>query len=427
MRTIAQPLLKADGLQRILPAEETFYRVRDEVRRLGVTRLADLTGLDRIGLPVYSTIAPDSSDVISVYNGKGLRRIDAMVGALMEAVERLVALKSRLSMIEGSFRDLSRHHNVLDPRSLSDSLRDDYSESRIYSWVEGHDIVSDTAVLVPARLAGYLWRDVPHPSPFTSSNTNGLAAGNCRQEAICHALCEAIERDAWTMAELGSHHMPMLRRSVVCGRNRADGPDDFEMFPCLDVEDRSPMEYYHSAGLHPVVRDITSELAVPTIIASVADDAVPGFPMAHSGLGCHPDARVALRRALTELAQSRCVDIQGVREDIMPADAPFTGGLSLHTRRISALNRQSWYLGESVARRSLSELPSLVNDDIQSDLDYILGRLAACGMKQVIVVDFSPPGALYAVVRVIVPGIEYWASDHGRISWRAMEFWRKHA
>jgi len=427
MQAIAQPLRKADGLQRILPAEETFYRVRQEARCLGVTRLADLTGLDRIGLPVYSAIAPDSSDVISVYNGKGTRRIDAMVGALMEAIERLVALNRRLPLIEGSFRELSRHHNVLDPGSVSEALRDDYSETRIYAWVEGQDIISDATVLVPARLAGYLWRDVPHPSPFVFSNTNGLAAGNCRQEAICHALCEAIERDAWTMAELGSHDMPRLRRSIVYGRDHAEGADDFEMCPCLDVEDLELMEYYRTIGLHPVVRDITTELAIPTIIASVADDEVPGFPMAHSGLGCHPDADVALRRALTELAQSRCVDIQGVREDITPADAPFTGGLSLHTRRISALNRQSWYLAESVTTRRPSELPSVVNDDIQSDLDHILGRLAACSMKQVIVVDFTPPGAPYAVVRVIVPGIEYWASDHGRIGHRALEFWHKYA
>jgi ribosomal protein S12 methylthiotransferase accessory factor len=427
MQAIAPPLPKADGLQRILPAEETFYRVRDEARRLGVTRLADITGLDRIGLPIYSTIAPDTNDVISVYNGKGIRRIDAMVGALMESIERLAALKTRLPLIVGSFRELARHHDVLDPLTLTEAMSVDYSEDRIYSWVEGRDIITGTSVLVPARLAGYLWSDLEHPSPFVYSNTNGLAAGNCRQEAICHALCEVVERDAWTMAELGSHKMPEVRRSIVHGPDKTNGPDDLEMLPCLDVDQENPIELYHNVGLHPVVRDITSEVGIPTIIASVADEAVPGFPMAHSGLGCHPDARVALRRALTELAQSRCVDIQGVREDLVSADAPFDGALSMHTRRVPYVRRQSWYLAASVARRKLPDLPSVVNDDIQSDLDHILARLAACNMKQVIVVDLSPPDAPYSVVRVIVPGIEYWASDHGRIGMRATEFWRKYA
>ena len=60
-------------------------------------------------------------------------------------------------------------------------------------------------------------------------------------------------------------------------------------------------------------------LGIPAIFAAAADEHIPGFPMAHSGLGAHPDVEVALRRALTELAQSRCVDIQGVREDLLPA------------------------------------------------------------------------------------------------------------
>lgn len=43
--------------------------------------------------------------------------------------------------------------------------------------------------------------------------------------------------------------------------------------------------------------------------------------MAHSGLGAHPDINVAVRRSLPEFAQSRCVDIQGVREDVQPPNA----------------------------------------------------------------------------------------------------------
>ena len=32
------------------------------------------------------------------------------------------------------------------------------------------------------------------------SSTNGLASGNTRVDAICHALCEVIERDATALA-----------------------------------------------------------------------------------------------------------------------------------------------------------------------------------------------------------------------------------
>ena len=33
------------------------------------------------------------------------------------------------------------------------------------------------------------------------SNTNGLASGNNLEEAILHAMCEVIERDAWSICE----------------------------------------------------------------------------------------------------------------------------------------------------------------------------------------------------------------------------------
>lgn len=417
-------LKKTDGLQRTLSAQETLLRVHHAAQECGVTRVADLTGLDRLGIPVYSAIVPQSADSISVYNGKGLRPIDAKVGALMEAIERQTALRRRLPVVEGSYNQLSQLQRVLNPLSLTEQLHPGYSPESCYSWIAGHDLVSGESVLVPAKYAGYLWDELPHESCFESVNSNGLASGNCTKEAICHALCEVVERDAWSMAELAASVMPRARRAFIYGADSADGPDDLEIYPCLEFSDDGLLASFHSAGLYPVVRDITSELRIPVIIASVADESVPGFPMAHSGLGCHPDANVALRRALTELAQSRAVDIQGVREDLTPPEGAEVM-FSLHTRRVSAIRRDTWYLGLSKRRRTLAELPSLVNDDIESDLNHIVSRLAACGMNEVIVVDFTPPGAPFAVVRVIVPGIEFWATDRGRIGPRAQRFWRE--
>ena len=95
---------KVDGLDRVIGASETFARLREIGNTLGVTRIADITGLDRVGIPVYSAIVPSSEDGISVYNGKGLRPIDAKVGALMESIERQTALKTRLPYIEATYQ-----------------------------------------------------------------------------------------------------------------------------------------------------------------------------------------------------------------------------------------------------------------------------------------------------------------------------------
>jgi ribosomal protein S12 methylthiotransferase accessory factor len=70
-------------------------------------------------------------------------------------------------------------------------------------------------------------------------------------------------------------------------------------------------------------------------------------------------------------------------------------------------------------------MTSFQSDDIADDIRLILSRLERHGMDRVLVVDFSPPGG-FSVVRVMVPGLEFWWLDHGRIGERAVEFWRRH-
>jgi ribosomal protein S12 methylthiotransferase accessory factor len=425
METPKRSFRKIAGTQRTLHAEDTLHRVHEAARNLGVTRLADITGLDHVGIPTYSAVVPASADAISVYTGKGLCPVDAKVGALMEAIERQTILRERLPLLEGTIAELRQANAILDPRDLKEKLCAGYSEKHPYSWIFGTDLMSGRDILVPAKFAGYLWNEVPHPPCFEHSTTDGMASGNIREEAICQALCELIERDAWTMAEIGAHLLPWARRRVVDPRNAENGPDDFEMFPCLDLEDDPVVELFNRAGLHPVLHDITSDLGIPTIFAAIPDEMLPGFPMVHFGLGAHPDARVAARRALTEAAQSRCVDIQGVREDIVPAASAPTV-VNLHSRRIEKINRQLWILGESKVRRRLSDISSVVHDDIQMDVEHILSRLKARGIGEAIVVDFTPPGAPFAVVRVIVPELETWSVCHGPLGRRALNFWRSH-
>jgi ribosomal protein S12 methylthiotransferase accessory factor len=426
MYSIASGRPKVDGLPRITSAADTFARVKSTAQALGVTRLANITGLDRIGIPTYSAIVPRSDDSISVYTGKGLRPIDAKVGALMEAIERQVILRTRLPIVEGSYRQLRLSCSIVNPGSLNECLRADYSETNTYSWVSGTDLVSGEQVLVPAKLAGYIWADIPHQSCFAVSTTNGVASGNCREEAICHALCELIERDSWSLAELGAHFLPCARRAFASGSFCEGGFDDFEMFPVLELNDEPLLDLFHRAGLYPVLHDITSDLSIPTVFAAVPDNCLPGFPMVHCGLGTHPDARVAARRALTEAAQSRCVDIQGIREDIVPPDSAATA-FNVHTRRVSAIDPHAWFLGKSTNVRSREELPSAIHDDICLDIEHIVSRLVCCSLDQVVVVDFSTSDDIFAVVRVIVPGLESWAIGRGRVGRRALEFWRTHA
>ncbi|HOJ96632.1 MAG TPA: YcaO-like family protein, partial [Methanospirillum sp.] len=72
--------------------EETYQAIHTRTGPAGITRVADITGLDRIGIPVFSCIRPVAAEgAITVYNGKGATPIAARVSAIMEGLERYSA------------------------------------------------------------------------------------------------------------------------------------------------------------------------------------------------------------------------------------------------------------------------------------------------------------------------------------------------
>ncbi len=421
----------APGLsERAVSAEETFARAVKIAAAKGVTRVSDITGLDRLGIPVFTAVVPQSDDVLTVYNGKGHLPIDARTGALMESIERQTALYTDAELVSGSYAQLRQSNpRAIDPLLFNSRMRDDYGEQQSYLWMQGYDLLAEEAVLVPAALGGFGPRFAGDGSPFAGYSSNGLASGNCLEEAVCHALCELVERDAWTLAELRSRWIPRARREAA-GEDGPDAADDCEACPRIDLTAAGHpigelMEKFERAALRLVVRDISSDFGLACVIASAVDDCTPGFPQAHSGLGAHPSPHIAVIRALTELAQSRAVDIQGVREDILAADAE-PKEYERHTQRLRKVDHNHWMLRDEGRQVRLADMPSVNHDDIADDIGWILSRLKANGISRVIVVDLREPGG-FAVVRVIVPGLEYWILDQGKLGGRALEFWKRHA
>jgi ribosomal protein S12 methylthiotransferase accessory factor len=422
--------LKTFGTRTASP-EEVIRRAKPLAERYGVTRVSDITGLDRLRIPVTSAIVPRSDDFLSVYSGKGRRRDQAFAGAYMEAIERQAVLRARPPMIRVSAAVLRKEACIVEPTDIITILSETWSEDSDYEWLKGFDLLSGESTWVPAAAAGYRWRHLTRGSPFRRTTTHGLAAGNCFEEAVSQALCELVERDAWTLAELAGYWWPSALAECRLGRNPgADFLDDFERSPCIDFTGMDGgierlLGRLHRAGLRPVVRDISSDLGIPVVLAAVADDDVPGFPQAHMGVGAHPELSVAAARALTELAQSRCVDIQAMREDIAPAqgDGDATG-IVVHTRRVQTIDRRRWLHHPSTETRAWQEIEQHRNADILRDIQLLLQRLTKAGISQVVAVDFSPPDSGLSVVRMIAPGLEMWIADHGRFGHRATRYWR---
>jgi ribosomal protein S12 methylthiotransferase accessory factor len=378
------------GTHRVCAPEETLRLVDPHLRRCGITRVADVTGLDRIGIPVFMAIRPNARS-LAVSQGKGLDSASARASAVMEAVELHHAEHVARPLLMQSFAELRTRRTVADPSQLSlvsDSL---FSAHWPIPWIEGIDLVTDRSVWVPYELVHADTTVPPVPgSGCFERGTNGLASGNTPAEAVLHGLCEVVERDACALWE---HRSPADQAATRIDLGTVDAPAVTGL-----------IERFSVTGVPVEVWDVTGDIGIPAFRAMIFDEASDPllYPMgAALGAGCHPDRDVALCRALTEAAQSRLTAIAGSRDDLARADygADQVEKAMAYHRLVRA---------DGAGRADARSIPSLSTDTIDGDVEVVLDRLGTAGLRQAIVVDLSDPegDVPISVVRVIVPGLE---------------------
>jgi len=383
--------------QRSVSPEETLARVEGRLPAAGITRVADITDLDRIGIPVFSSIRPTAQrGAVSVYNGKGATPVEARVSAMMEGIERYSAELQDQELINTDYDSISTIHNAVDPRDLI--LPEGTTPEFPLPWVCGYEIVREEEVYVPAH-AVFHPLSSGYPRLFRTT-TNGLASGNTTEEAVFHALMEVIERDAWSIAEATRNTGP-----EITGIHDGLAGDLLGKFSRADVE------------VH--LKEITSDLGIPTVAAVSDDTRLKDPALLTIGMGTHTSAGIAVLRALTEVAQSRLTQIHGAREDTTDAGFRKTIGYE----RTKRMNRY-WF--ETEKKVSFSEIPSHDTDDFLKDIRYVTDALGKAGLDRVIVCDLTRPEIGVPVVRVIVPGLEVYAMDQERIGRRCSEARDRH-
>ena len=299
---------------RIKPVEETIKTILPVSSNIGITRLADITNMDILGIPNFSAVLPGTEDYIWVYSGKGPTRMDAKASALMESIERYSSLPSgnRKKMIQGSYKEVSKVSKILHPSNVVEPMILEYDDEMIMDFLSGYDLVNNDRILIPAPLA--LFRYSPKPpaiNPFAYHHTNGLASGNVLEEAICHSLCELIERDATSLAELNASALPynFLRTMTKYLSDNGleidpvDGTefvDDDSKYPDVDISniDFKPIsnlvKKFNDAKIPLIIKDITSPIGVPTFNASSSEWITEDYGYLAEGHGTQPDARIAL-------------------------------------------------------------------------------------------------------------------------------------
>jgi YcaO-like protein with predicted kinase domain len=372
------------GTHRTVSPDETLERIRPYFATAGLTRLANITGLDRIGVPVVLAVRPNGR-VLSVAAGKGLTLAAANVSAAMEAIEIYHGENVRLEIFYRSYETLLGERAAVPIEDLPQAKHSSFNPRLPERWVLGWDLMKQRDVAAPLALVA-LAADPGPPFAWWSfrGGSNGLASGNHFLEALCAGLYEVIERDALAChliawEQLG-HTIPRVRLETIA-------------FPLV----QDVLARLRAAEVRPLFFDCTVDTGVPVYLAYMYDGAQRRVGIMR-GSGAHLDPEVAMLRALTEAIQSRAVYFAGSRDDLLRR-----GLLSVQVHD----DRRAIQFLESVPPTvDAGQLTSEAAPVFEADVHFLLQKLHLAGLDQVVVLDLTHSEFEISVVRVIVPGLE---------------------
>jgi ribosomal protein S12 methylthiotransferase accessory factor len=382
-------MIDLGGTLRSRRASWTLERVQGALARVGITRVANVTGLDHVGVPTWMVVRPLARS-LTVSQGKGLNHSLAQISGIMESIEIHHAEHFVPAGSEASLWASVRDDAYVSPLRLP--IRSDavFDEETVCHWIEATDILSGRLRWLPRELIDLDFTARPKAGVFVSSS-NGLASGNTPDEAILHGLCEVIERDQvafWLVRQRSSVNSPSTRINL-------ETVDDADCRWLIDSAAK--------AGLELVIWYATTNIPIPCFVCLVYDDkGNTCYRQRASGSGCHPYRRIALSRAIAEALQSRLTHISGVRDDVY---------WSRYRRdlRMDEASTKQWISELQLEPEcvNFSDIPDVCRIDTTGQmLSWIVAAIGVAGLSEVIVVDLTQADIGLPVVHVTVPGLE---------------------
>lgn len=257
-----------------------------------------------------------------------------------------------------------------------------FDERHAIDWVPLRSLADGATRWVPAACCWFEHVDPSYPAPpFATADANGCAAGATVEAAIVQGLLELIERDATALWWYSRARRPALAADL------GEEPAQAAIRDALAAR-----------GQTLTLLDLRADTGVPVVAAVVADNATgTALPI---GRGCHPDVRVATRRALAELAQVTAID--------GPPAAPPT--LAAHPYLVaepvaSAATPLAEHPHEApLPAASAVPPPAAAPPDDAAVLPALVQTLAGLGLD-VLVLETTRAEIGLPAVRVVVPGL----------------------
>jgi ribosomal protein S12 methylthiotransferase accessory factor len=366
---------------------------------------------DEIDLPVTSTSR------LSIYtegkyqkatepflsSGKGLTPIEAMIGAVGEALERYSAARYREDMlVRAALNDLQG--DCLDPRKLGLYTEEQYElpefpfarfePDQPIHWKQGHWLDTGDPVWLPALLTFFNF----HPPPselFSQVSSNGLAAGEHIVDAALRATLELVERDALMI----TWHCRLASTRVI--------PDD-----SLDPGSLEVLRQIGRHGTQVELYLLNVGIAIPVVACLAMGDGKhwPGVTVA---LGAHPSIRTAMRKAILEQgAVGPYIRRMMLSDEPIPQTPDEVRSLNDHALYYVPVERRSIFN----FLRSDTVLPIKLSDTEESgevSMSWVTRRLTDAGVR-VAIADVTSPdleGSGFRVARAL--GVDVQPIDFG--------------
>ncbi|MDH6128045.1 TOMM precursor leader peptide-binding protein [Kitasatospora sp. GP82] len=337
-------------------------------------------------------------------SGKGRTPLDAKVGALCEAVERISGLwQGDEARVRGSLRSLGPDAvhpgscQLWDERQFAQragwnagghpfhQVAEPFDPDAVLDWSPAWSLTRGRHVLFPSTL---LYYDVPdRPGRrMVRADSNGCAAGSTLEDAALQGLLELVERDAVALWWYNRTRQPAV---------------DLTAFG--DPWTAEVRQAHAELGREVWALDLTSDLGVPVVAAlsrrtgRAHEDIVFGF-------GAHPDPAIALSRALSEMNQ--------LLPPVLEARPDGTGygcsdPVALHWWRTATRDGMPYLAADPAApaRTPLDHGYSPATDLLE-ELRSLQRALEHRGLE-VCILDQTRPDLGLPVVRTLVPGLRH--------------------
>lgn len=380
-------MLDLGGTYRAYSSKETLEKIEPMLwDKFGITRVANITGLDDICLPTYIAIRP-LSKMLTTSQGKGITHDLAKISAIMESIESWHGERLPAPDLFGSHHQLKNTHTLVDLEPLWNSTFNyDPGKTNNFElpWLKGTELNTGRDVYFPMNLIDLdsVLSNLDRSGGYFCATSNGLASGNTKEEALCHAIYELIERHCWAKAE---KHPPRF----------------VDLSSIQSPHLREILDHLEAKSVRLEVMDMTDELNVPTYRANLFDLSGVHAIGTYTGAGAHFSSVVALSRAITEAIQSRLTMISGSRDDMYPSVYQSVE-LSARMNGIRTASLRTLHPFKETT------MPA----DFNNCIHQLLQRLKTYGFEQVIVYDHTKEDIGIPVVHVIIPGLEFDVNKH---------------